>query len=146
MRSKAHIERGIVQKGESSFGRIELHRGSTEVEQDAVHRVPMKLRQLRMEGGVGGLRQMDAPLVRSQGLASERERLRVHIETQQLPIWRRCLQNAAGMSARAYRPIHIAATAPGLQRVYNLLVKYRLMRCVHNTQGRGPLALGRHAS
>src|SRR5512138_1205155 len=101
MRSKAHIERGIVQKGEPSFGRIELHRGSTKVEQDAIHRVPMKLRQLRVEGCVGGLRQMDAVLVRSQGLASDRERLRVYIETQQSPIWRRCLQNAASMSARA---------------------------------------------
>src|SRR5512138_3896332 len=93
----------------------------------------MKLRQLRGERRVGGLRQMEAPLVRSQGLASERERLWVHIETQQLPIWRRRLQNAAGMSTRAQRPIHIAATAPGLQRVYNLFVKYRLMRrIVHN--------------
>src|SRR5512146_1620033 len=100
----------------------------------------MKPRQLREERRVGGLRQMDAPLVRSQVLASERERLRVHIETQQLPIWRRCLQDAAGMSARAQCPIHIAASAPGLQRVYNLFVKYRLMRrIVHNGDPRPSL-------
>src|SRR5512138_756784 len=106
MRSKAHIERGILQEGEASFGRIELHRRSTEVQQDAVHRVPMVLRQLRGERRVGGLRQMDAILIRSQGLTSERERLRVYIETQQLPIWRRRLQNAASVSARAQCPVH----------------------------------------
>ena len=71
---------------------------------------------------------MDALFVRSQGLTSERQRLRVYIQTQQLPIWRRRLQNSAGMSTRAQCPIHIAATTSGLQRVYNLFVKYRLMR------------------
>jgi hypothetical protein len=71
---------------------------------------------------------MDTPFIRSQVLTSERKRLRVYIQTQQLPIWRRGLQNPAGMSARAQRPIYIVATAPGLQRVYNLFVKYRLVR------------------
>ena len=75
---------------------------------------------------------MDAMFVRSQGLTSDRQRLRVHIETQQLPIWRRCLQNSAGMTARAECPIYIAPSAPGLQCVYNLFVKYGLMRYIHN--------------
>ena len=44
---------------------------------------------------------MNTMFVRSQGLTSDLQRLRVHIETQQLAIWRRCLQNATGMSARA---------------------------------------------
>ena len=71
---------------------------------------------------------MDAPLVRSQVLASERQRLRVHIQTQQLPIWCRRLQNPAGVSARAQGSIHIATSVMRLQRVYNFFVKYRLMR------------------
>ncbi len=74
---------------------------------------------------------MNAMFVRSQGLTSDRQRLRVHIQTQQLPIWRTRLQNAAGMAARAESSIHIAPASPGLQRVYNLLVKYGLVRCVH---------------
>ena len=41
-------------------------------------------------------------------------RLRVHIQTQQLPIWRARLQYAAGMSSRAYCSIHIAAPTLGL--------------------------------
>ena len=83
---------------------------------------------------------MDAPLIRSQELMSERERLWVYIETQQLPIWRRRLHDLAGMAARAQCPIHIASPAMGLQRVYNLFVKYRLMRqIVHNDDPRSPL-------
>lgn len=74
---------------------------------------------------------MDAMFVRSQGLTSDRQRLRVYIETEELSIWRTRLQNAASVPARAESPIHVAPTAPRLQRVYNLFVKYRLMRCVH---------------
>ena len=71
---------------------------------------------------------MDAMFMRSQGLTSDRQRLRVYIETQQLSIWRRRLQNTAGVSARAQCAIDIAPASPGLQRVYNLFVKYRSMR------------------
>jgi hypothetical protein len=76
---------------------------------------------------------MCALFVRSQGLTSERQRLRVYIQTQQLPIWRRGLQNSAGMSTRAQCPIYIATADLRLQRVYNLFVKYRSMRyIIHN--------------
>ncbi len=71
---------------------------------------------------------MNAIFVRSQGLTSNRQRLRVYIQTQQSSIWRTRLQYAAGMTTRAESSIHIAPTAMRLQRVYNLLVKYRLMR------------------
>ena len=74
---------------------------------------------------------MKAPLVRSQGLTSKRQRLRVYVETQQKPIWRAGLQDAAGVSTRAQCAIHITAAALRLQRVYNLMVKYRSVR-VHN--------------
>jgi len=74
------------------------------------------------------LRQMNAMFVRSQGLTSDRQRLLVHIQTQQLSIWRTRLHYSAGMSARAESSIHIAPSAMRLQRVYNLLVKYRLVR------------------
>jgi hypothetical protein len=71
---------------------------------------------------------MDAPFIRSQVLTSERKRLRVNIQTQQSPIWRRHLHDPAGMAARAQCPIHIASPCMRLQRVYNLFVKYRLVR------------------
>src|SRR5437867_1711199 len=99
MRSEAHVKRSIVQKGETSFGRIELHRRCTKVKYNAIHRIPSKQSQLRGQRRIGGLRQMDALFIRSQVLTSERERLRVYIKTQQLPIWRRGLQNSAGVSA-----------------------------------------------
>ena len=73
---------------------------------------------------------MDAALVGSQDPASNRERLRVYVKTQQLPIWRRGLHNSAGMTARAQCPVHIAPPGMRLQRVYNLFVKYRLVRRV----------------
>src|SRR6185503_1828713 len=73
---------------------------------------------------------MDTPLIRSQVLTSERKRLRVNIETQQSPIWRRRLHDSAGMAARAQCPIHIAPPGVRLQRVYNLFVKYRSVRRV----------------
>jgi hypothetical protein len=83
---------------------------------------------------------MDAPFIRSQVLTSERKRLRIHIETQQSPIWRRHLHDSAGMAARAQCPIHITAPLMRLQRVYNLFVKYRLMqRIVHNDDPGSPL-------
>ena len=76
---------------------------------------------------------MDALFIRSQVLTSERERLRVYIKTQQLPIWRRGLHDSAGLATRAQCPIYLATTIMRLQRVYNLFVKYRLMqRIVHN--------------
>ena len=81
---------------------------------------------------MGGLHEMKATLVRSQGLTSNRQRLRVHIETQQLPIRRASLQDAASVSARTYRTIHIPPAIAGLQSVYNLLVKYRFMRSHNN--------------
>jgi hypothetical protein len=71
---------------------------------------------------------MDAILVRSQDLTSDRQRLRVDIETQQLPIWRRRLHNTAGMAARAQCSVYIPSAFMRLQRVYNFLVKYRLVR------------------
>ena len=77
---------------------------------------------------------MEAMFVRSQGLTNDRQRLRVHIETEQLPIWRRTVQDAAGVPARSDGSIHIAPALPGLQCVYNLLVKYRLVRCIHNIE------------
>ena len=73
---------------------------------------------------------MCALFVRSQGLTSERQRLRVNIQTQQMPIWRASLQNPASVTARAQSAIHITTTALGLQCVYNLFVKYRYV--VHN--------------
>jgi hypothetical protein len=73
---------------------------------------------------------MDAMLIRSQGLTSDRQRLWIHIQTQQTPIWRTRLQNSAGMTARAQCPVHIAPATSGVQRVYNLFVKYRSVRCV----------------
>lgn len=82
---------------------------------------------------------MDAVFVRSQGLTSDRQRLRVHIQTQQLPIWRTRLQNAAGMSARAQCSIHITPASPGLQRVYNLFVKYGSVRRVIHLRRRRSL-------
>jgi len=88
---------------------------------------------------------MDALFVRSQDLTSQRKRLRVHIETEQLSIWRTRLQNAAGMTARAQCPIHVAPASPGLQRVYNLFVKYRLVqRVVHHNEQTSEAALWRH--
>ena len=69
---------------------------------------------------------MDALFVRSQGLTSERQRLRVNIQTQQLPIWRASLQDPASVTARAQSAIYITTAALGLQCVYNLFVKYRL--------------------
>ena len=74
---------------------------------------------------------MDAMFVRSQGLTSNRQRLRVYIETQQLSIWRRRLHDAAGMATRAQCPVNVPPATYGLQRVYNLFVKYRSMRRVH---------------
>lgn len=73
---------------------------------------------------------MDAVLVGSQVPASDRERLQVYVKTQQLPIWRRGLQDSAGMAARAQCPVHIEPPGLRLQRVYNLFVKYRLVRRV----------------
>ncbi len=73
---------------------------------------------------------MNALFVRSQDLTSKRQRLWVYIQTQQLPIWHRGLQNSAGMTARTQSPIHIATAIMRLQRVYNLFVKYRLVRRV----------------
>mgnify|MGYP006391214339 CR=1 FL=1 len=70
---------------------------------------------------------MDAMFVRSQGLTSERQRLRVNIQTQQKPIRRAGLQYPASVSARAQSAIHITTTALRLQCVYNLLIKYRYM-------------------
>jgi len=75
-----------------------------------------------------GLREMRAPFMGGQGLTSKRQRLRVHIETQQESIRRASLQNAASVSARAQCAIYISAARFGLQRVYNLLVKYRFVR------------------
>ena len=71
---------------------------------------------------------MDAVLVGSQVPASYRKCLWVHIETQQLTIWRRRLHDPAGMATRAQCPIHIAPPGMRLQRVYNLFVKYRFVR------------------
>ena len=73
---------------------------------------------------------MDATFVGSQVPASDRQRLRVYIETQQLPIWRTAIQYAAGVPTRADCSIHIAPTGAGLQRVYNFFVKYGYVRCV----------------
>ncbi len=74
---------------------------------------------------------MRAPTERSQGLSGERQRLRVEIETQQFTVRRTGLQYSAGMSARADRAVHIAPRAVWTHRVYNLLVKYGLMRHDH---------------
>ena len=74
---------------------------------------------------------MDAIFVGSQDPASDRECLWIHIQTKQLTIWRTRLHDSAGMAARAQCPIYIASTTFGLQRVYNLFVKYRSVRCVH---------------
>ena len=73
---------------------------------------------------------MDAMFVRSQGLTSDRQRLRVHVETEQAPIWRTRLQDTAGVSARAHCPIHITSPRMRLQRVYNFFVKYGFVRRV----------------
>src|SRR5215216_4151948 len=72
---------------------------------------------------------MDAMLVGSQDPTSDRECLWIHIQTKHLTIWRRRLHDSAGMTARAQCAINIASTAFGLQRVYNLFVKYRYVRC-----------------
>ena len=74
---------------------------------------------------------MNALFVRSQGLTSERQSLRVYIETEQEPIWRASLQDPASVTARAQSAIHITSAIAGLQSVYNLLVKYRFVS-VHN--------------
>ena len=79
---------------------------------------------------------MRAPLIRSQGLTSKRQRLRVYIETQQKPIRRASLQNPASVTARAQRTIDITSTAFGLQCVYNLFVKYGYV--VHICRGDVP--------
>ena len=67
---------------------------------------------------------MCASLIRSQGLTSKRQRLRVYIETQQMPIRRASLQNTASVTARAQCAVNVTSTAFGLQCVYNLFVKY----------------------
>jgi hypothetical protein len=79
---------------------------------------------------------MDAMFVGSQDPASDRECLWIHIQTKQLAIWCTRLHDSAGMAARAQCTVNVASTTFGLQRVYNLFVKYRLMRCVHLIGGR----------
>src|SRR5512133_2307468 len=91
---------------------------------------------------MGGLDEMNASLVRSQGLTSKRQSLRVYIETEQKPIWRASLQDPASVSARAQSAIHITPAVAGLQSVYNLLVKYRYVR-VHNNRYDAGLVLER---
>ncbi len=70
---------------------------------------------------------MRALFVRSQGLARKRQRLRVNIKAEQESIWRASLQNSASVTARAQSAIYITSAAFGLQRVYNLFVKYGYM-------------------
>ena len=71
---------------------------------------------------------MDAILVGSQDPASDRECLWIHIQTKQLTIWRRRLHDPAGMAARAQCTVNVTSTISGLQRVYNLFVKYRFVQ------------------
>ena len=123
-RIHAHVERPVMAEAESAFGRVELMRGDTEVENRAiVGRAGQNGRNLRGVGKIG-LHHAEAVAAGAQLFRGMGQRLIVAVETDHSRSRR---EQGSSMAAPTQRAVEIDTSRGGLEQRDHLIAQHRLV-------------------